>query len=255
MTGRRQRVLFRGGVSPWVGVTSGVPQGSVLGPLLFNLFVNDISYSISSNCVLFADDVLLYRSIQNPDDENTLQLDIDRLKYWCDNNDMNFNAGKTKVMHITRSRHIHPPIYKLGNNPLEAVKSFQYLGLTIDSNLSRATHTTSTVARANRLLGFIQSVARGSSPKAIFSLYRSLVLPILEYGLPAWHPYTSSQQHLLERVQRTATRLALGQRRGEMSYEDRLQWLHWHSLIHRRNYLLSSFVFKVLHGISYYFSQ
>ena len=185
----------------------------------------------------------------------TLQLDIDRLKNWCDNNDMNFNAGKTKVMHITRSRHIHPPIYKLGNNSLEAVKSFQYLGLTIDSNLSRATHTTSTVARANRLLGFIQSVARGSSPKAIFSLYRSLVLPILEYGLPAWHPYTSSQQHLLERVQRTATRLALGQRRGEMSYEDRLQWLHWHSLIHRRNYLLSSFVFKVLHGISYYFSQ
>ena len=125
LTGRRQRVLFRGGVSPWVGVTSGVPQGSVFGPLLFNLFVNDISYSISSNCVLFADDVLLYRSIQNPDDENTLQLDIDRLKYWCDNNDMNFNAGETKVMHITRSRHIHPPIYKLGNNPLEAVKSFQ----------------------------------------------------------------------------------------------------------------------------------
>ena len=125
------------------------------------------------------------------------------------------------------------------------------MGLTIDSNLSWATHTSSIVARANRLLGFIRSVARGSSPKAIFSLYRSLVVPILEYGLPALHPYTSSQQHLRERVQRTATRLALGQRRGEMSYEDRLQRLHWHPLIHRRNYLLSSFVFKVLHGISY----
>ena len=106
LTGRSQRVLFRGAVSPWVSVTSGVPQGSVLGPLLFNLFVNDISHSVVSHCVLFADDILIYRDIQCPEDELGLQTDLNRLNRWCDDNGMTFNAGKSKVMHIrpTRSR-------------------------------------------------------------------------------------------------------------------------------------------------------
>ncbi len=167
----------------------------------------------------------------------------------CDNNDMNFNAGKTKVMHITKSRHIHPPIYSLDNNPLEAVKSFQYLGLTTDSNLSWATHTSSIVARANRLLGFIRSVARGSSPKAIFSLYISLVLPILEYGLPAWCPYTMALANKLEQVQRKATRMILKQRKGEMAYEDRLNLLNWLSLDSRRKSRAIQFTVKCLYGL------
>ena len=251
LTDRKQRVLFRGGVSSWVNITSGVPQGSVLGPLLFNLFVNDISHSTSSSCVLFADDILLYRTIENANDELVLQSDLDKLANWSNVNEMTFNISKTKVMHITRCRNLDPILYNLGTLPIESTKSFQYLGLTLDSKLSWATHTSSVVARANRMLGFIRTVARGSSTNAIFSLYKSLVLPILEYGLPAWHPFTLSQQNQLERVQRTATRLALKQRRGVMSYEDRLQHLHWHPLTNRRNYLLSAFVFKVLHGTAH----
>ena len=175
---------------------------------------------------------------------------LNRLHRWCVDNSMTVNARKSKVMHITRSRHISPPDYHLGQIPLETTNTFQYLGLIIDAKLTWTTHVDSVVARANRLLGFIRTVARGSSPNAIFSLYKSLVLPILEYGLPAWHPHTSAQKNKLERVQRTATRLALHQRRGEMSYEDRLQQLNWHPLTHRRNYVLSSFVFRVLHGVT-----
>ena len=176
--------------------------------------------------MLFADDIILYRTIENANDELVLQSDLDKLANWSNANEMTFNISKTKVMHITRCRNLDPILYNLGTLPIESTKSFQYLGLTLDSKLSWATHTSSVVARANRMLGFIRTVARGSSTNAIFSLYKSLVLPILEYGLPAWHPFTLSQQNQLERVQRTATRLALKQRRGVMSYEDRLQHLH-----------------------------
>ncbi len=78
---RYLQVLFSGGVSSWVDIIYGVPQGSVLGPLLqFNLFMNDLSRSISCSCVLFADDIFLYPYINNPSGEHTLQLDLNRLK-------------------------------------------------------------------------------------------------------------------------------------------------------------------------------
>ena len=127
--------------------------------------------------------------------------------------------------------------------------SFRYLGVTISSDLSWNTHITTITARANRLLGFIRVVARGASTNAIFSLYKSLVLPILEYGVPAWHPTTLTQIKQVERVQRTATRIALKQMRGEMAYADRLKALNWFTLSSRRDYLLCSFSFKCLSGI------
>ena len=98
------------------------------------------------------------------------------------------------------------------------------------------------------MLGFIRLVARGASACSIFCLYKTLVLPILEYGVPAWHPVTSLQVNKLERVQRSATRLALKQHRGEMPYEERLKVLGWSSLASRRDYLLCSFAMKCLYG-------
>ena len=134
---------------------------------------------------------------------------------------MTFNPSKSKAMHITRKRRFQAPIYRLGDVPLSSAPSFRYLGVEISSNLTWNTHIESIVSRANRLLGFIRVMARGASTNAIFALYKALVLPILEYGLPAWYPTTCAQTQQLERVQRTATRLALKQARGEMSYVDR----------------------------------
>ena len=226
-----------------------MPQGSVLGPTLFNLFVNDIPYRVISSCVLFADDVLLFRVILSEADEHQLQTDLNSLSDWAFQNRMIFNPSKTKVMHVTRSRNIHTPIYTIDSSPLSSVASVQYLGVTISSDLTWNKHINAIVSRANRLLGFIHSVAGGASTNAFFTLYKSLVLPILEYGIPCWGTHTQSQKQQVERVQRTATRIALKQRRGQMSYEDRLVQLNWLSLSSRRDYLLCSFVYKCLYGI------
>lgn len=102
LSGRIQRVIFMGSTSEWTDVQSGVPQGSVLGPKLFNLFVNDLPLSVLSQCVLFADDVLLFREITSRIDEVQLQDDLNALHLWAHRNNMIFNAAKTKIMHVTK---------------------------------------------------------------------------------------------------------------------------------------------------------
>ena len=188
MVNRQQCVIFQGSSCSWVDVSSGVPQGSVLGPILLNLSVNDITDSVHvhSRCVLFADDALLFRVIGFDSDEHRLQTDLNSLASWSLRNNMIFNPVKTKVMHVTCSRNLHPPIYTMGNAPLDSTSSIQYLGITISSNFTWNSHINAIVSRANRLLGFICSVAGGASTKAFFTLYKSLVLPILEYGIPCW---------------------------------------------------------------------
>ena len=106
LIGSQNRVMFQGALSSWTPVTSGVPQGSVLGPLLFNLFISDISRNVSTNCLLFADDTLLYQPIDSSHDEVSLQSDINAIGRWSESNGMKVNITKTKVIHVTRSKKI-----------------------------------------------------------------------------------------------------------------------------------------------------
>jgi hypothetical protein len=241
---RQQRVTFVGMNSSWSVVSSGVPQGSVLGPLLFNLFINDISYNLSSNCVLFADDVLIYRPIRSCLDVSSLQHDLDELSTWSVSNGMTFNPTKSKIMHISRKHSLDPPVYTLSGFPVQPTSSVKYLGVTLNAQLSWNNHVKNVVSSANRTLGLIKTIAFNSSVSAKFCLYKSLVLPILEYGMPAWLPHTSLQTQALERVQKRATRFILGQRMGEMSYPDRLKSLNWSSLSIRRNFSVLYFIIK-----------
>ena len=152
-------------------------------------------------------------------------------------------------MHVTRKKRIEPPIYLLGATQIDPISTFRYLGVVISSDLTWNSHVDAIVSRANRLLGFIRLVARGASSNSIFCLYKALVLPLLEYGIPAWHPMTCSQENKLERIQRTATRIALKQARGVMPYNERLRSLNWYTLASRRDYLLCSFAMKCLYGL------
>ena len=152
----------------------------------------------------FADDALLFRVIGFDSDEHRLQTDLNSLASWSLRNNMIFNPVKTKVMHVTCSRNLHPPIYTMGNAPLDSTSSIQYLGITISSNFTWNSHINAIVSRANRLLGFICSVAGGASTKAFFTLNKSLVLPILEYGIPCWGAKMASQQQHLEHPKMTA---------------------------------------------------
>ena len=248
--GREQTVQFRGSRSDWSIVTSGIPQGSVLGPRLFNLFVNDITHVVQSKCVLFADDTLLYRIIRNETDMQMLQADITHVINWCSINKMQLNATKTKVLRIApRNRNVEKTKYTIDDNTIEQVNSIKYLGITLNSSLTWDDQVNNVIKKANRMLGLISRLGRGVSQQALLCLYKSLVLPILEYGVPSWYVYTRKHVEALERVQRRATRLILKQRRQEMPYPQRLQNLAWFTLESRRKYLLISFVIKTLYGI------
>ena len=243
---REQRVIHRGALSSWFPVLSGVPQGSVLGPTLFNLFIDDILTQTISPCVLFADDTLVYRPISNVQDMHILQNDLDKLNEWCIINKMRINEKKTKVMRITCSRQPGIPNYTLNNTLLQSVTEFRYLGIMLNNKLTWHNHVEYITRKANRMLGFVLSVTRSLAPHTIFSIFKSLVIPILEYGQPVWHLHTKLLSNKIETIQRRATRVALRQRRQQMSYENRLQLLNWQSLESRRKYCLISYVVKSL---------
>ena len=133
VSGRDQRVLYKGSISPWLPVSSGIPQGSVSGPLLFNLFINDLPLS---TCLLFADDTLLYKPITCPEDELVLQRDLDQIHCWCLKNRMLLNVNKTKVMWITWSRYPGVPKYTLNNAHLDVVTEYKYLDVVLNNRLT-----------------------------------------------------------------------------------------------------------------------
>ena len=152
---RQQRVAVNGVKSDWAPVLSGVPQGTVLGPLLFSLYTNDISSYIESEIRLFADDCVCYREIKDEDDTMKLQSDIDRLGSWARKLGMGFQPVKCNMMQLTRKRikNIHAS-YTLEGTDLENFESIKYLGVTITSDLRWNTHASNVCTKANRTLGF-----------------------------------------------------------------------------------------------------
>ena len=199
-----------GSSSDWAAVYSGVPQGSVLGPLLFNIFAFDLPFCVQSNLSQYVDDTVLYRVIKTPDDEVTLQNDLQHINTWCNLNCMALNPNKCKLMTVTRSRNPAKPLYNIGDYTLENVDNYKYLGVIISRDLSWKTHISNVTSKATRLNGFIGRVVKTRDPKILISLYRSISRPILEYASPVWCPVLTTQQEMLEKVQRRFTRFCLG---------------------------------------------
>ena len=153
---RKQRVVVNGVKSDWAPVLSGVPQGTVLGLLLFSLYINDISSDIESEIRLFADDCVCYREIKDEEDKIKLQRDIDRLGSWARKWGMRFQPVKCNMMQLTGKRIKIHASYTLEGTDLENVESIKYLGVTITSDLRRNTHVSNVCTKANRTLGFLR---------------------------------------------------------------------------------------------------
>jgi hypothetical protein len=138
LLGRTQRVRIGGQLSEEVRVTSGVPQGSVLGPLLFLAYVNDIWRNVESTIRLFADDCIIYRKIMNDTDRVKLQIDLDILGEWAEENSMKINPDKSKATSFTRAQVKEQLKYCLGVQRVPEASSCKCLGIIIRSDLSRA---------------------------------------------------------------------------------------------------------------------
>ena len=248
---RYQSVQFRGSSSNWLPVLSGVPQGSVLGPLLFNLFVLDLPNFVQSNLPQYADDTLLYRPIYSEDDVTIMQKDLDNIISWCILNKMCLNADKCKVMRLSKKLACdgNIPSYKISNSSLSVVQNYKYLGVIISSNLKWNDHVNHVASRTSRLLGFIKRIVRCNDPAILSRLYKTLCRPIIEYGAPAWLPYQQSHINRLEKVQKRLARSCIPAPRGELTYQFRLEKLGLSSLENRFHYLAIAFVSKCIYRV------
>ncbi len=206
LTNREQRVVLDGCYSPSISVTSGVPQGTVLGPLLFLSYINDLPLSLTSTTRLFADDSLVYRPIADRDDCLRLQDDLDALENWEAKWQMTFRPDKCHHICFTRSQSPIPFQYKLHHTTLTTVPSVKYLGVHLSADLRWTTHTASIRAKANRALGFLRRNLRKCNADIKLLAYKTLVRPHLEYCDTVWDPHTLNNINKLEATQNKAAR-------------------------------------------------
>ena len=188
-------------MSSTINVTSGVPQGSVLGPILFLIYINDLPDYIQNNSTvkLFADDTIIYHTITNQQDSNALQEDLDALQRWESDWLMHFHPQKCQTMHITKKQNIIQSTYTIHNHNLETTDTAKYLGIHIHN-------TNKTAQRANTTSAFLHRNIRTCPRKTNHLAYTTLVRPILEYASIIWDPHTVSDIHKLETVQRRSAR-------------------------------------------------
>ena len=178
-----------------VPVTSGVPRGSVLGPILFLIYINDLPDKFKPQVRLFADDRAAYLAITKLVDSKQSQADLDILQVWEITWDMQFNPSKCQVIHITRSRSPLPTKYTLHGETLEEVASARYLGVDIANDLSWKTHISRITNTANKSLGFLRRNLRTQNSSIRENAYKDIVRPQLEYPAPVWDPHTKDDIH------------------------------------------------------------
>lgn len=246
LTGRKQRVVLGDVVSDWTDVLSGVPQGSVLGPLLFLLFINDMPGLVECLCKLFADDTKLIKVIRNKLDIRSLQLDLNRLVDWSKTWNMSFNTEKCKFM-VFNNKWFEIELRMSGIVLLETVVE-RDLGIFIANNLKWRYQTEQAVNKARMVLGQLRNAFKYWNITTFKHLYTTLVRPHLEYAVAAWNPQAKKDISALEAVQMNATKLVPSLR--SLSYEDRLVRLGLTSLKERRSRADLIEYYKITNGFS-----
>jgi hypothetical protein len=249
LSGRTQEVVVEGEHSDRAPVTSGVPQGSVLGPCLFLHYINDLPEGIGSSVRLFADDTIMYLAITSTEDTNHLQSDLDLLGKWEVLWQMQFHPDKCKVLTITNKKKPINHTYTLHGHSLEHVSEATYLGITFKKDLNWNQHVNNITNKANKALGFLKRNLRINSIKVKQIAYFTYVRPIVEYSSPVWNPFRAYQQHQLEMVQRRAARFVCNRYGRTSSVGDMLGGLQWQSLMERRRVAGLVLFYKMQSGL------
>ena len=242
---RQQLVVIKDSKSSHLKVTSGIPQGSVLGPILFIMYINDLPNAINSYVKIFADDTKLFNSVISIDQKDQIQEDLEALHSWSVKWQLKFNESKCKVVHYGPNNPNHQ--YILNNTTLESCNIEKDLGVTFDNNLKFTTHVNNITAKANSRLAIIRQTMHDITPEIFLPLYKALVRPLLEYCTVVWNPLLKGDKVKIEQVQRRATKLVKSL--SHLDYNERLIRLKLDSLNFRRRRADMIQVFRIIKGI------
>ena len=249
LAGREQRVIVNGRCSPWTPVTSGTPEGSLLSPLFFALYINDLPGAVHADCVMFADDVKLYRRVDQRSDTAHLQADLDRLHCWSKSWGLTLNPVKCKVLTLSLRRSPVIGTYLIDGTAIERVSVMRDLGVLLDEKLTFGPHIDSIVLKANKSLGLLmrsfQTGKNGRSlrdlscidRKAIVSTYCSNVRSVLEYCSVIWGGAAEVYMKRVERMQHNFLMWLCGRCRlsgVSLEYVELLRYFGMTSLAARR---------------------
>ena len=256
---RQQAVKCNGNLSPFIEMTSGVPQGSVLGPFLFLLFVNDISSFATNGCMLnlFADDTIIYASGDNIEEVHyKLQSCLDNVSKWYNRNRLLINIEKSKVMVIGNSYqlkalNLQDFVIDFNDSPLELVERAKYLGMYINSDMSWEFHITNLCKQMDYYMSLLRRLRPIFPRKLLLQIYKSYIQPKFDYGITIYGCTTQQNLNLVQRLQNHAARLITGNfdyinTRGI----DLVKSLGLYTIVERRDYFLASLMFKSIHGLA-----
>jgi Reverse transcriptase (RNA-dependent DNA polymerase) len=237
LTDRKQRVVLNGASSGWEDVLSGVPQGSVLGPLLFIVYINDLVDACGDDAYiyLFADDAKIYKHVVRVEDTFALQHTLDKFIDWTDKWLVKVNVNKCKAVvfcnryNSTENTAVN---YRMRQTPLESVENIKDLGVIFDKNLKFTEHVNDKVNKAYGMLGLIKRNFRYMSRNCLVMVYKAIVRSHLEYADAVWCPVKREDVDNLERVQKRFTKII--PELSHLAYSERLRELKLPTLVYRR---------------------
>ena len=251
LSSRKQKVIIKGGESNLLEINAGVPQGSILGPLFFLIFINDIVLEIGCSIKLFADDTSIYVVIENPNQAaETLNINLQKVHKWSKDWLVKFNPQKTESLIITRKLNTttHPTLF-FDNIPIQEVKSHKHLGLIFNTNLHWGEHIDMIIQKATTKICILRSLKFNLDRRTLQTLYFSFIRPIVEYADIIWDNCPQYYKNRLESINIEAGRIITGATKL-VSLTCLYKECGWETLNERRIKHKLILFYKILNGLT-----
>lgn len=246
LSDRYQSVAINNIYSDWKEVISGIPQGSVLGPILFVLYINDLPNMVESEAYLFADDTKVFKIIERDNDSEILQQDLERMEKWSEDWLLKFHPEKCKYINVRKRKEASNRKYRLLGHEIGRIEHEKDIGVIVDEELSFERHAHEKINKATSIFAAIRRTFKYLKPDTFLPLYKTLVRSHLDYANSVWAPHKKSIIDKMESVQRRATKQIPALK--NLSYTERLKFLKLPTLAYRR--LRGDLIeaYKIIHG-------